>query len=81
MLLLKKKEIINNKISYFYQPMFTGKMGVISLLLPQQDIVVEVAAECDDKSPSQFLRHAYKNLMEFEENKDYPEEKKVYWGL
>ncbi len=81
MLLLKKKEITSNKISYYYQPEFKGDFGVVSFLTDRNKFEVDKLAENDDEYSSPFLRHALEYLMKFAETKDYPDEKKVYWGL
>ena len=81
MLLLKKKEITKNKISYYYQPEFKGDFGVVSFLTDRNKFVVEKLAENDDEGLSAFRRHALEYLMKFAETKNYPDEKKVYWGF
>ncbi len=81
MLLLKKKEITNNKISYYYQPEFKGEMGVLTLTLPKREFVAEKLAELDTDYVSAFRRHALEHMLNFAAKKEYPEEKKIYWGL
>ena len=81
MLLLKKKEVTNNKISYYYQPEFKGEMGIVSYLLYEKKFIVEKLAELDTEYVSVFRRHALEHILIFIANKDYPDEKKIYWGL
>ena len=81
MLLLKKKEITKNKVSYYYQPEFKGEMGIVSYLIPERKFVAEKVAQFDTEYVSVFRRHALEHILKFIHTNDYPEEKKVYWGL
>ena len=80
MLLIKKKEITNKKISYYYQPEFKGEMGVISYLIEENKLEIEKLAEQDDENIDSFRRHTLKYLRKFHKEKNYPEEKKICWG-
>lgn len=80
MLLMRKKEITNDKISYYYQPEFKGKMGVVSYLIEENKLEIEKLAEQDDEKIYSFRRHALKYLKKFYKEKNYPEEKTIYWG-
>ena len=81
MLLLKKKEITDNKITYYYQPEFKGKMGILTLYLPHRKFIAEAVAEYDTEYVSVFRRHALEHMLRYAAKKEYPDEEKIYWGL
>ncbi len=82
MLLLKKKEVKDDKITYYYQPEFKGDFGIVSFYIKERKLIVDKVAEKDNEitSVSVFRRHVLAQLIKFIEEKNYPEEKKVYWG-
>ena len=76
MLLLKKKEITDNKISYYYQPEFKGEMGIITYSRITKKFEIEKFAEFDYKTPNCFQRHAFEKILTFVFSGKFPDEKR-----
>ena len=89
MLLIKRKEITKDKITYYYQPECKGKEGIITYFREKEykendpDYEIEIIAENDfgeDYESSPYRAHTIYALRDFHRKGDFPEEKFIAWG-
>ena len=89
MVLIRKKEITVDKITYYYQPEKKGKEGIIVYFRGKEykrddpDYEVEILAENDfeiEYSSSPYRVHAINALRIFHQTNNFPEEKTIAWG-
>ena len=79
MVIIKKKEITENKISYYYDPNGKGKIGIINYYPKENKYETEILSEMEDENFAFFRRHVWTALKEFYLTGNYPEEKTIKW--
>lgn len=78
MVLLKKKEITKDKISYYYQIEGEGHWGTLAYFPATDKLRVEDFAQ-DGAELENYRNHAFSAMMRFYRENDYPDEKLVAW--
>ena len=80
MVILRKKEVTKDKISYFYKLSDRLKEGVLVYLPKDNKCIIESFAEEDENEDFDFFRTpAFIQIVKFYRNNDYPEEKTIMW--
>jgi hypothetical protein len=80
MVILRRKKIQNDSVSYYYKLSEELKEGVLTYF-PQSDICrTEVLAENDEDDFDMFRDHAFCAIIKFYRTNDYPKEKIIMWG-
>ena len=78
MVLLKKKEISKDKISYYYQIEGKGRWGTLAYFPATGKLRVEDFAQDEDEVDN-YRNHAFSAMLKFYRTNDYPDEKLVAW--
>lgn len=79
MLILRKKEITENKISYYYDPNGSGKEGIINYY--PKDKVREVEKHSTDEYDCLGIdiSHAFMAIQTYIRKNDFPEMDLIKW--
>ena len=80
MVLLRKKEIKDGIVTYYYQPEGKGDWGELYYNSNNGQCGYYFLAGNDDISDSKYRNHAYSHLMEFVKKNQFPEESIRAWG-
>ena len=78
MVIIRKKEVTKDKVSYYYQIEGKGDWGILTLLPKQGIDRVEKFAESEYELDN-YRNHAFSVMEKFYENNEYPEEKLIAW--
>lgn len=80
MVILKKKSISKDKITYYYQPEGTGDCGVVSYIPSTGDCIIEKMSDREHENFFMYRSKAFWCMKKFVEENEYPETKTVMWG-
>ncbi|MBE5731447.1 MAG: hypothetical protein E7353_00300 [Clostridiales bacterium] len=80
MVILRKKEVTKNSISYYYKLYDHLKEGVLIYYPKQGTYEVEILAEEDDLDYPKYRDYAIYKIEQYYLKNNYPEEDLVAWG-
>ena len=80
MLYLRKKEIKDGIVYYYYPPEGKGEWGLVYIVIASGKLGWKYIAE-NDKADSYYYRfHAYTRIKKYVKENNFPEKDLVAWG-
>ena len=80
MLRLRKKEIKDGRIYYYYQIENEGEWGELCYVIATKERVVIKLAEGDNANYARYRNHAFYRIERYIEENNFPEKDLVAWG-
>lgn len=80
MLYLRKKEIKDGVIYYYYQKEGKGEWGLLYYVIDSGDYGFIQLAEDDDEDEFKYRSHAYYRIERYIKENHFPEKDLVAWG-
>ena len=78
MVIIRKKEVTKDKVSYYYQIEGEGDWGILAYFPKKGLLRIEKFAESEYELEN-YSHHAFTAIMKFYDNDEYPEEKLIAW--
>ena len=78
MVIIRKKEVTKDKVSYYYQIEGEGDWGILTFFPKKELLRIEKFAESEYELEN-YSGHAFTAIMQFYDNDEYPEEKLIAW--
>lgn len=80
MLYLRKKEIKDGIVYYYYQPEGKGEWGLVYFVIDSGKFGYEYLSENDEAVWYYYRFHAYSRIKKYVKENNFPEKDLVAWG-